>query len=159
MQVISFTDVSDAGLEASPAAKALAGLRANEARYFWNKYKVDYKVYTPAEQPEVVAWVERVLREDRGIQFSSPVLEVFIYDSPDLFWPALYFKDGLAVNVLYEKHGDKAKRAVGFKLCQEMEPPAELSSFKFARQKSKLAGEIRGSYFVVKGDYPLPTIR
>jgi len=27
------------------------------------------------------------------------------------------------------------------------------SKFKFARQKSKLAGEIRGSYFVVKGEY------
>ena len=29
----------------------------------------------------------------------------------------------------------------------------ELSAFKFARQKSKLAGTIRGSYFVIKGDY------
>jgi hypothetical protein len=34
-----------------------------------------------------------------------------------------------------------------------MEAPDELSSFKFARQKSKLAGTIRGSYFVVKGEY------
>ena len=25
--------------------------------------------------------------------------------------------------------------------------------FKFARQKSKLAGTIRGSYFVIKGEY------
>jgi hypothetical protein len=32
--------------------------------------------------------------------------------------------------------------------------PDELATkFKFARQKSKLAGEIRGSYFVVKGEY------
>jgi hypothetical protein len=35
-----------------------------------------------------------------------------------------------------------------------MEIPAELESkFKFARQKSKLAGTIRGSYFVIKGEY------
>ena len=27
--------------------------------------------------------------------------------------------------------------------------------FKFARQKSRLAGTIRGSYFVIKGDYEL----
>ena len=27
--------------------------------------------------------------------------------------------------------------------------------FKFARQKSKLAGTIRGSFFVVKGEYSL----
>ena len=31
--------------------------------------------------------------------------------------------------------------------------PGELASFKFARQKSKLAGTIRGSYFVIKGEY------
>jgi hypothetical protein len=32
--------------------------------------------------------------------------------------------------------------------------PAELASqFKFARQKSKLAGTIRGSYFNIKNEY------
>lgn len=47
-----------------------------------------------------------------------------------------------------------AKRAVGFKLSEGMEVPEELAStFKFARQKSKLAGTIRGSFFVVKGEY------
>jgi len=45
------------------------------------------------------------------------------------------------------------KRAVGFKLSEGMDVPEELSSFKFARQKSKLAGVIRGSYFVIKGEY------
>jgi hypothetical protein len=35
-----------------------------------------------------------------------------------------------------------------------MEVPGELAShFKFARQKSKLAGVIRGSFFVIKGEY------
>ncbi len=34
-----------------------------------------------------------------------------------------------------------------------MDMPEELSTFKFARQKSKLAGTIRGSYFVIKGEY------
>ena len=47
---------------------------------------------------------------------------------------------------------DGAKRAVGFKLSDGMEIPDELGSFKFARQKSKLAGTIRGSYFVIKGE-------
>jgi hypothetical protein len=46
------------------------------------------------------------------------------------------------------------KRAVGFKLSEGMEVPAELAPrFKFARQKSKLAGTIRGSYFDFKNDY------
>ena len=49
---------------------------------------------------------------------------------------------------------DKKKRAVGFKLSDGMEVPEELASrFKFARQKSKLAGTIRGSFFVIKGEY------
>jgi hypothetical protein len=35
-----------------------------------------------------------------------------------------------------------------------MEIPEELETrFKFARQKSKLAGTIRGSFFVIKGEY------
>ena len=37
-QVVDFATVSTAGLESSPVADALAGLRANEARYFRNKY-------------------------------------------------------------------------------------------------------------------------
>jgi len=49
---------------------------------------------------------------------------------------------------------DVGKRAVGFKLSQGMEVPSELASrFKFARQKSKLAGTIRGSYFTFKTEY------
>jgi len=35
-----------------------------------------------------------------------------------------------------------------------MEIPAELApKFKFARQKSRLAGTIRGSYFTIKNEY------
>jgi hypothetical protein len=50
--------------------------------------------------------------------------------------------------------GDAGKRAVGFELSDGMEVPVELASkLKFARQKSKLAGTIRGSYFVLKGEY------
>ncbi|MDQ1366418.1 MAG: hypothetical protein QOE57_2460, partial [Acidimicrobiaceae bacterium] len=35
---VDFVNVSTVGLESSPVAAALAGLRANEARYFKNKY-------------------------------------------------------------------------------------------------------------------------
>lgn len=37
--VVDFKNVSTVGLETSPVAEALAGLRANEARYFMNKYQ------------------------------------------------------------------------------------------------------------------------
>jgi len=58
----------------------------------------------------------------------------------------------LSINVLHSLDEPK-KRAVGFKLSEGMKVPAELGSFKFARQKSKLAGTIRGSYFNIKGEY------
>ena len=41
---VDFSSVSTAGLESSPVAAALAGLRANEARYFKNKYDLDFTV-------------------------------------------------------------------------------------------------------------------
>ncbi len=58
----------------------------------------------------------------------------------------------MTINVMWSIE-DGGKRAVGFKLSDGMEVPEELAAFKFARQKSKLAGTIRGSYFVIKGDY------
>jgi hypothetical protein len=67
-------------------------------------------------------------------------------------WPSVFYENGLAINVLYTLD-DPSKRAVGFKLSEGMDVPEELGSFKFARQKSKLAGTIRGSYFVIKGEY------
>jgi len=42
---------------------------------------------------------------------------------------------------------------VGFKLAEGMEVPDELSAFKFARRKSKLAGTIRGSFFVLEKEH------
>jgi hypothetical protein len=41
---VDFDTVSTVGLESSPCADALAGLRANEARYFKNKYDHDFTV-------------------------------------------------------------------------------------------------------------------
>lgn len=61
---------------------------------------------------------------------------------------------GLSINVMYTVDGPAPKRAVGFKLSDGMDIPTELADrFKFARQKSKLAGTIRGSYFVIKNEY------
>ena len=65
----------------------------------------------------------------------------------------MFYESGLSINVLYTID-DGGKRAVGFKLSDGMDVPAELAgTFKFARQQSKLAGTIRGSFFVIKGEY------
>jgi hypothetical protein len=150
--VVDFTTVSTIGLESSPVAPALAGLRANEARYFKNKYGHDFTVKPASEAKEIIDWVSRVLREERDIVIASRPLEATIFEVENIKWAYVFYESGLSINVLYTLK-DASKRAVGFKLSDGMEVPAELSRFKFARQKSKLAGTIRGSYFVIKGEH------
>ncbi len=153
---IDFVTVSTAGLESSPHAATLAGLRANEARYFKNKYDIEFTTEPAAERTDLVDYVSRVLRE-RDIVIASTPLEVteMMVDSADglIRWTYVFYESGLAINVLYTLDSPK-KRAVGFKLSMGMDVPVELADkFKFARQKSTLAGEIRGSFFVIKGEY------
>ena len=80
----------------------------------------------------------------------APACRQFVVENID--WAYVFYESGLSVNVLWTLD-DPKKRAVGFKLSDGMEVPAELSRFKFARQKSKLAGTIRGSFFVIKGEH------
>jgi hypothetical protein len=151
---VDFTNVSTVGFESSPVAAALAGLRANEARYFKNKYDHDF-VTEPAngaKGKKTVAWVHKILKDERGIVIASPALEASEVQVENIRWPYVFYESGLAINVLYTLD-NSGKRAVGLKLSDGMEIPEELSSFKFARQKSKLAGTIRGSFFVIKGEY------
>lgn len=150
--VVDFEHVSTSGLEPSPVAAALAGLRANEARYFRNKYDHVFAVEPAADAQEVVDHVSRVLKEERGIVISSPALEATQLEVDGIRWSHVFYESGLAVNVLYTLAAG-GKRAVGFKLSEGMEVPDELSAFNWARQRSKLAGTIRGSYFVIKGEY------
>src|SRR3984957_19061532 len=150
---VDFVDVSVVGLESSPVATALAGLRANEARYFKNKYDHVFTVEPAAEAEKDIDLVRRILNEERNIVIESLPLEATTFQVENIRWTYVFFESGLAINVLYTLDGPKPKRAVGFKLSEGMDVPAELSSFKFARQKSKLAGTIRGTYFVIKGEY------
>lgn len=106
-----------------------------------------------SEEPYALAWVTQILAEERDIIIASPALEISINDVEGIHWVHVFYASGLAINVLWTV-ANSGKRAVGFKLCDGMDQPAELSAFKFARQRSKLAGTIRGSYFVIKGDYP-----
>ena len=150
---VDFVNVSTAGLESSPVADALAGLRANEARYYMNKYKHAFMVTPAAESADVLAYVSNILKEERGIVFAAKPLETSMFEVEGIRMAYVFYEDGLAVNVMYTI-ADAKKRAVGFKLSEGMEVPAELETkFKFARQKSKLAGTIRGSFFVIKGEY------
>ena len=151
--VVDFENVSTTGLESSPVAAALAGLRANEARYFRNKYSHVFTVTPVSEAPEVLDWVNRILADERGLVISSRPLEVTRFEVDGIRMAYVFYESGLSINVMYTIDDGK-KRAVGLKLSEGMDIPAELApSFKFARQKSKLAGVIRGSFFVIKGEY------
>jgi hypothetical protein len=151
--VVDFENVSTTGLESSPVAEALAGLRANEARYYKNKYGHVFTVSPASEAPEAVAWLSRILADERGIVISARPLEATSFEVGGLRMTYVFYESGLVVNVMYGI-AEGEKRAVGFKLSEGMDVPEELAaSFKFARQKSKLAGVIRGSFFVIKGEY------
>ncbi|QNE47269.1 phage tail protein [Glaciihabitans sp. INWT7] len=152
-QSVDFENVSTSGLESSPVAPALAGLRANEARYFKNKYDHVFSVAPADEEVEALDWATRILAEERDIVISSPPLEVTSFEVGGYRMVYVFYESGLSINVMYALE-DGGKRAVGFKLSEGMEVPEELAErFKFARQKSKLAGVIRGSYFVIKNGY------
>jgi hypothetical protein len=151
--IVDFKNVSTVGLESSPVTEALAGLRANEARYFMNKYKHEFTVIPARESLETLDYVKRILKEERDIEFAAKPLETSRFQVENINWAFVFFEDGLEVNVMYTVD-DPKKRAVGFKLSEGMEVPKELEGkFKFARQKSKLAGTIRGSFFVIKREY------
>ncbi len=150
---VDFETVSTVGLESSPVAAALAGLRANEARYFKNKYDHDFTVEPASNAAAIVDWVHRILKEERDIVIASRPLEATEFRVENIRWAYVFYESGLSINVLYTLD-DPKKRAVGFKLSDGMDIPEELASrFKFARQKSKLAGTIRGSYFTIKNEY------
>jgi len=151
--IVDFNNVSTVGLESSPVKEALAGLRANEARYYMNKYKHVFTVVPAGESQETLDYVNRILKKERDIKFAAKPLETSLFQVENIKMAYVFYEDGLAVNVMYTVD-DSKKRAVGFKLSEGMEVPKELEAkFKFARQKSKLAGTIRGSFFVIKGEY------
>jgi len=105
-----------------------------------------------AKANKAIDSVHQILEEERGIVIASPPLEATTFQVDNIRWTYVFYDSGLSINVLYPLDEPK-KRAVGFKLSEEVEVPAELGSFKFAQQKSKLAGTTRGSYFVIKGEY------
>jgi hypothetical protein len=155
---VDFNTVSTVGLESSPVATALAGLRANEARYFKNKYDHTFTVEPAGEAKRTVDWVHKILKEERDLVIQSRPLEATAFEIDDpsagkVRIAYVFYESGLSINVMYTVD-DAKKRAVGFKLSAGMDVPAELASrFKFASQRSKLAGTIRGSFFVIKGAY------
>jgi hypothetical protein len=64
--IVDFKNVSTVDLESSPVAEALAGLRANEARYFKNKYNHEFNVIPADQSKETLEYVNRILKEEKN---------------------------------------------------------------------------------------------
>ncbi len=138
---VDFAQVSTVGLESSPVAQALAGLRADDARYFMSKYKHVFEVTPASESRSTLEYVNRILKEERGLEFSAKPLETSRFQVENMRMAHVYYEDGLAVNVMYSID-DPKKRAVGFKLSEGMEVPGELKDkFKFATRKVETRGD------------------
>src|SRR3954462_7346461 len=124
MPQVDFENVSTVGLESSPVAAALAGLRANEARYFKNKYDHVFTVTPADEAKEVVDWVHRILKEERDLVIGSRPLEATPFQVENIRMAYVFYESGLSINVMYTVDGP-TKRAVGFKLSDGMDVPTE----------------------------------
>src|ERR1700691_2866593 len=117
--VVDFENVSTIGLDSSPVAGALAGLRANEARYFKNKYDHVFTVEPASDADGTVDCVHRILKEERDIVISSPPLEATSFQVENIRMAYVFYERGLSITVMYTVDGPK--RAVGFKLSDGME--------------------------------------
>src|SRR3954451_22377011 len=119
---VDFENVSTVGLESSPVASALAGVRANEARYYKNKYDHVFTVDPADEAPEVVEWVTRILKDERDLVIESRPLEATAFEVDGTRMAYVFYESGLSINVMYGIETG-TKRAVGFKLSDGMEIP------------------------------------
>ena len=109
---VDFDTVSTAGLESSPVAEALAGLRAHEARYYKNKYDHAFTVEPASDAESTVDWVHRILKEERDIVISSRPLEATAFQIENIRMAYVFYESGLSINVMYTVD-DPNRRAVG----------------------------------------------
>src|SRR6202042_274178 len=94
---VDFVNVSTVGLESSPVAAALAGLRANEARYFKNKYDHVFTVEPAAEAKKSIDWVHRILKDERDIVITSAPLEATTIEVENIRWIYVFYENGLSI--------------------------------------------------------------
>ena len=100
--VVDFSTVSTVGVESSPVAPSLAGLRANEARYFKNKYDHVFTVEpaATAKAKKAIDLVHRILEDERDIVISSPPLEATAFQVENIRMAYVFYESGLSINVM-----------------------------------------------------------
>ena len=107
--IVDFENVSTIGLESSPVAEALAGLRANEARYYKNKYDHVFTVSPASEAPEALGWLNRILADERGIVISARPLEVTSFEVDGFRMAYVFYESGLSQRDVRHQGRGKAR--------------------------------------------------
>ena len=67
-------------------------MRANEARYFKNKYDYVFTVEPASKAKKTIAWVHRILKEERDIVISSPPLEATAFQVEDIRMAYVFYE-------------------------------------------------------------------
>lgn len=99
--LVDFKDVSTQGLETSPVSDALAGLRANEARYLKNKFNHDFVVEQAGDATQTIDWVHQILAEERDLHIVSKPLQAAEFEADGSQRAYVFYESGLSINVLY----------------------------------------------------------
>src|SRR5262245_62140400 len=97
---VEFRDVSTIGLESRPGASALAGLRANQARYFKNKFDHVFAVEPASKAQKTIDWVHRILKEERDLVIRSHPLEATGFQVENVRIAYVFYESGLSINVM-----------------------------------------------------------
>ena len=98
------------------------------------QYDVDF-VVTPASSTDRVDYVAHILENRRDLVIAAKPLETAEVEVDGIRWTHVFYEDGLAINVLYTL-ADAGKRAVGFKLSDGMDVPAEARRSPSSRARS-----------------------
>ena len=85
--------------------------------------------------------MHQILREERDIVISSRPLEATAFQIDNIRIAYIFYESGLSINVMYTED-DPKERAVGFKLSEGMEVPAELTSRSSSRGRSRSQPEL-----------------
>ncbi|GEO77923.1 hypothetical protein FD29_GL000647 [Companilactobacillus mindensis DSM 14500] len=149
---VNFKQVELTGFESSPFAERLAGLRAHEARYFRNNYRVDFVTMAVDENPEIINRIKAIL-SGQGLDLPYQALEVSDFVVNNIRWSYVFYDNGLVISIEYSIN-PAGKREIGVKMVEDAGTPVEFEDrCKFVRQRSNLAGIIRESYFPLKGNF------
>ena len=132
---VDFDNVSTIGLESSPVATALAGLRANEARYFKNKYDHVFTVEPAAKAKKAIDLVHHILKEERELVVTSLPLEATTFQVENIQWTYVFYESGLSINVLYTLDGASVQ-SVSSSLKGWRSPPNSAHSSSRDRNRS-----------------------